>query len=327
MINKTKILLSVLFLMLPVFGLENDTLINDTVPELISTNITVNDSLLDVPSNETIIDNSTTLNDTIINNDLRIMHIPEGVIVRFNQLIDKLDINIQKAEKALEFLSTNYSEVDSINLSLIVDELKIIVEEAEFFTNVDNINDTKDAAETFVELKTNSVELINEFRNSFHELVSVENLEILKNQIANIRSRYNNIIKEKIQNFNKENVRRISKDLNLNNESLNNMFNGSLNKVQIMNSIKNKISNLNQSKINVININVKNVVAKDNVLKNYVRDAVKENITQRITSRVEARMQKIVKEEVSNVINNNKDRLIEKIQQNLDKRNAVRNKK
>lgn len=304
----------------PIFAEENDTVLNDSeipVPILISEEVEITN---------TMINESEVLSDEVIDEDLRIMNIPEGIILRFSQLQDQIDINIQRGEKVIEYLNINHLEIDTTNLSLIIDELKLILDEVNVYTIPENIISIQSASEAFVELKTNTVNLFSDFKTEARSLLNESELIALRNRA--IISRYMNAVKAKIQSFNKENIRRVSSNLGLNNASLNELFNGSMTKTQVMNSIRERIQNMNESRMNEVKINVRQVVAQNEALKTQIRAIVNSNLTQRIQQRVEERVENIVSNRTSTLINNTAQRLINKIQERLATRPvAVGNQK
>jgi len=190
------------------------------------------------------------LNDSNLENELLIMDVPEGIALRFLQLEEQLEIKINHSNQIIEMIGEINSSIDTSDLQLIVDELVLIKDEVSNYTTIEAVNELEDALTTFVDLKTDSLELITEFRTIVNELLSDAEIELLH---ESLNLNYSNLgletqIRNMIRMYNSERLQKMYQGINMQNDSvIGQVMNGTMNKEQIMIHLKSAYEDSNMT--------------------------------------------------------------------------------
>jgi hypothetical protein len=235
------------------------------------------------------IDNETPESIEEVNGDLNSMSIPRGAVVRFMQLERQLDIKIQRAELLVsELVSDNTSP-----LLAIISELGLIKDEVSEYTTEESLSgmSVPEISVVFIDLKSDSQELIKEFKTLMHELRSDEEIDELKEDIETINeakdARLKQRINSKIKDYNAERVRAMLTEMGVENETMiDEVMTGKINKGLIMKRLRNAYSALGENR-------------KVNAALKIVQKATQEKIKKRVS--------------VEQATNNTEDRKIQRL--------------
>ena len=256
--------------------------------------------------------------DAVTQRELQIMGNNTGARIRLLQLEKVITMHSLQGEYLISLLvndTINTSELEAIlaELGLVKDE----VQSADF--------NASDAIQTFIDLKSDAVGLVTDFRTKLHTLVDNETAEGFKNQIKDISnvtiSNLGQRIQEMVREYNVNRLEIIHGFLSSLNDSV---IQGYKNGNYSMNQVKQNISEMakNMTRKNlygfIMEIKERNINRATQV-KQYVADAI-EGFLERKQERLEERL--------NNIPENIQDVVKEHMRQNLlDAINALNRQK
>ncbi len=245
--------------------------------------------------------------DAVTQREVQIMGNTTGAHIRLLQLEKVIAIHILQGEYLISLLvndTTNTSELEAIlvELEMVKDEVQSADPNA------------SDAIQTFIDLKSDAVGLVTDFRTKLHTLVDNETAEVFKNQITNISNgtieNLGQRVQEMVREYNAYRLEFIHGFLTSLNGSL---IQGYKNGSYSMNQVKQNISeiaknmtgeNLFEFILEIKEWNINRFVQ----IKQFVADAM-EGFLQRRQERLEERL--------NNIPENVQDVVKEHMQQNL----------
>lgn len=242
--------------------------------------------------------------------DITTMHIPTGAVLRFVQLERQLSLRILHGEKIIETVISIDNASGVTELEEILDELRIIKEEAHNYTDPANIINLTETAVKFVDLKNESIILVNEFRNVSHELLGDYNLTNLRAEIGKIDNNetkaLQNRAKELVKAYNAAMVRNTFRVMNIEAENIANaVMNDNLTRTEIKEQVMNSYKNIGQAvKANTL-LKVREQLTQKGVNDTALLERVRTNMTQRLINQTRARLSNItsaLKERIQNRI-------------------------
>jgi len=149
--------------------------------------------------------------------EIGVMHYEFGAEVRLLQLEKVLTRNIMMGEKIIEILQE--LEVNTFDLELILTEMNFLKDEIQ-----DADPNSEDAAEQFVDMKNESINLTKEFRITLHDLLDEETIETLREQMKDFFKEEMQSLREQIRdmirNFNRNRLHSIYEIIGLVDEEL-----------------------------------------------------------------------------------------------------------
>jgi len=152
--------------------------------------------------------------------EVGIMQYPFGSEVRLLQLEKTLTRNILIGEKIIEILQGLGIETEELELILAeMNLLKVEIQEA-----YNNLENTEDAVEQFVDLKNESINLTKEFRITLHGMLDEETMELLREEMKDFYKEEMQSLREQIRNmirnFNRDRLHSINELIGLVDEEL-----------------------------------------------------------------------------------------------------------
>ncbi len=178
--------------------------------------------------------------------EVEIMNYQFGAEVRLLQLEKSITKNILKGEEVVSVLKG--AEYNTTELEAILAELELLKEEVQSA----DPNST-DAVQIFVDLKSDAIELTKDFRETSKDLLDEGTLEELRERIREmVCEQVQNLsqqIRNRIRQFNRNQLHRIYEALGETNSSLINEYqNGNATKEQVKQQISKKVNEMTKEK-------------------------------------------------------------------------------
>lgn len=263
--------------------------------------------------------NDTSIEEAINENELKPMVSPEGVVYRFLQLERQIEIKILRGGIVIERIQFLNDSVSVEELQAILEELELVKEEVNEYTNESSVTNISEAIIAFVDLKRESLDLVKEFRNKVHEILDQNEIqtlrtrirsEVTENSVPGVTQR----IKAKLNAFNAQRVRNALQNIGVNESLIEQVRNGNITKSQVTAWIKNKYKNLNPSVKNQVKVEIRQRLTQNNISVNNAVSIAKVNATVRKVERLQNRIEKLENQtsNLSNAINNIKNRITSK---------------
>lgn len=169
-----------------------------------------------------------------------------GASIRLLQLEKSILGNIIKGEEAVSFLKE--SGYNTTELEAILAELELLMDEVQSA----DPNST-DAVQTFIDLKSDAIELTKEFRETVQELLDEATVEQLRLRIREMVSEQVQNLTKRIQNhirlYNRNQLHRIYGVIGeFDNSTINEYKNGNITKEQVKNQISKMVNNITKAK-------------------------------------------------------------------------------
>jgi len=189
--------------------------------------------------------------DVATEEEIEIMNNTLGAEIRLLQLEKAITKNILDGEGAVAVLQA--LEYNTSGLETILDEMRLVLEE---------VQAANDSVQQFVDLKSDAKKLTTEFREIIKELLSDEKIRELKEQIGEIAGEalqnYSERIRNRIKQFNRNQIQRLYGIIGETNESLVNEYqNGSMTMEQVKSQICNMVNVMTKEKKNQIFLELK----------------------------------------------------------------------
>lgn len=167
-----------------------------------------------------------------------------GAAIRLLQLDRAIDKNILLGDGVVDFLQT--LEYNTTDLEAILVEFKLLLAEVQAADP-----NASDAVQVFVDLKSNAIELSKEFRDTIHILVDEGTKETLRARFGEMTSEQiqnlSNMIKNKIRQYNKNQLYRLKDFLGETNESVFDKYQqGNITWTQLKDKIRSFTKNMTQ---------------------------------------------------------------------------------
>ncbi|MEF8847905.1 MAG: hypothetical protein V5A68_02085 [Candidatus Thermoplasmatota archaeon] len=187
--------------------------------------------------------------DEEVKKEAGIMDSKLGAEIRLLQLEKAISRNIFKAEKTISFLQEDTNENDTEKLEGILWTMKLLKEDVQ---SADP--NSSDAVQTFVDLKTDAIELTKDFRETLYQILDNETKFLLKERlrknetntsIENITQR----IRKHIRKYNSHQIGKVSGYTGKVNDSLIKEYeNKTCSLQQVKQNIKQKVNNMVKEK-------------------------------------------------------------------------------
>jgi len=242
--------------------------------------------------------------------DIKTMHLPTGAVLRFVQLEKQLSLKILHGERVIETITGLDNASEITQLEDILDELRLIKQEVFIYTDPVNIANLTETAIKFVDLKNESITLINEFRTIAHELLGDYNLTELRAQIGRLDNNetkaLQNRVKTLVKEYNAAIVRNTLKVMNVNAEEIANaIIEGNLTKAEIKEQVMNSYKNIRQTvKANTL-LTIREQIAKKGANDTALLEQTRNNMTKRVIAQARERINNVrdsIKERIQNRI-------------------------
>lgn len=234
-------------------------------------------------------------NMTEYEDDLRIMTNSRGVVVRFLQLERQINLKILRGERVVEYLLGLDAETSVSEFNEILDQLQVLGEEASEYTNPEAIIDVSSIATTYVDLKRESIELVQEFRTALHSLLSEEQQDELELIIESLNETsiepFGQRVRNMIREYNYNRVRNALQNMNASDEGLvDEVSNGNLSKGQIIQRLRNRFNSTQEA---VRAIRLRQELTQDEVLSSAINEIASTNVSARRTQVLERVAQRL----------------------------------
>ena len=239
-------------------------------------------------------DNSSETLDTNTIKEVKFMNVPLGAEVRLLQLEKHLLINQQNGQVVINIVQKNHPDANTSGMEADVNQLGELASEIQGL----NYNDTNMSAQKYVEIKSEGIKLVQDFRKLSQPLLDANDRREIKAEIAAMDKNSTNAIDAQIQglanHFNAEKISALLGIMNASNPDLIAKINaGTATQAEIQAALKAAFNALTpEQKLAVEQLLKENVLRRVTGEKN-ILDKAKENLKQRIQERENERVQKI----------------------------------
>jgi hypothetical protein len=320
--NPTKwIILSVMLLaaLMTMASAENETT-NETTDET-SVNETVDDG--DSVENETLdeddgVDDDTIENETI--DEVDAFHTTLGAEIRLLQLESTITRNIAWGEEIVAAIKEKNSSADVSELESILAELAVLKNETSSITPAAD----EEAAQKFVDIKEEAIQLTQEFRKTVHSMLKISDVEGLRKRLHELKLNETKAKVERIhemqREFNAQKVNEIFSAIGLTNPQLiEELSSGEADMKDIKSYLKNATSNMSAEEKKQAFFALKEQVSKRNIFLRAVADKVQYKRFDRLQDRLEDRLQKAEDRNVSANVTKKLEKHMDQIENRIER--------
>jgi len=251
--------------------------------------------------------------------EVEIMNYQFGAEVRLLQLEKSITKNILKGEEVVSVLKG--AEYNTTELEAILAELELLKEEVQSA----DPNST-DAVQIFVDLKSDAIELTKDFRETSKDLLDEGTLEELRERIREmVCEQVQNLsqqIRNRIRQFNRNQLHRIYEALGETNSSLINEYqNGNATKEQVKQQISKKVNEMTKEKRYQIFSELKEGKIRERIQARMCVENVTQNFQERKGVRLTNRLHNA--QNAQNIDNQVRAEMENRITQRLNKNNGA----